>query len=145
LKAHDEVKFLIAQMVRLWVANIARNEVRLSAARGTVTAMLPTSTADRTSFLLEITRVALTQASISGSGVLAGPDAVLSILRASERERRRYARISAVVERDEGNTLFIPIVLTSCGGFGPSAQKYSMYISVRARRKQFQRHGCLEA
>ena len=29
--------------------------------------------------VLEITRVAITQASISGSGVLAGPDAVLSI------------------------------------------------------------------
>ena len=44
---------------------------------------------------LEITRVAITQASISGSGVLAGPDAVLSILRARERERRRCAGISA--------------------------------------------------
>ena len=40
----------------------------------------------RTAF--EIARVAITRASISGSGVLAGPDAVLSILRARERERR---------------------------------------------------------
>ena len=83
--------------------------------------------------VLEITRVAITQASISGSGVLAGPDAVLSILRARERERRRCARISAIVEHDEGNTLFIPIVLTSCGGFGPSAQKYLKHIYGRAR------------
>ena len=46
--------------------------------------------------VLEITRVAITQASISGSGVLAvGPDAGLSILRARERERRRCARRGA--------------------------------------------------
>jgi hypothetical protein len=83
--------------------------------------------------VLEITRVAITQASISGSGVLAGPDAVQSILRARERERRRCARISAIVEHDEGNTRFIPIVLTSCGGFGPSAQKYLKHIYSRAR------------
>ena len=38
--------------------------------------------------VLEITRVAITQASISGSGVHAGPDAVLSILRARERVRQ---------------------------------------------------------
>jgi len=30
-------------------------------------------------------------------------------------------------------TLFIPIVLTSCGGFGPSAQKYLKHIFSRAR------------
>ena len=83
--------------------------------------------------MLEITRVAITQASISGSGVLAGPDAVLSILRARQRERRRCARISAIVEHDEGDTLYIPIVLTSCGGFGPSAQKYLKHIYSRAR------------
>ena len=41
--------------------------------------------------VLEITRVAITQASIFNSGVLAGPDAILSILRARERERRRCA------------------------------------------------------
>ena len=79
--------------------------------------------------VLEITRVAITQASISGSGVLAGPDAVLSILRARERERRRCAGISCYCCA----TLFIPIVLTSCGGFGPSAQKYLKYIYGRAR------------
>ena len=82
--------------------------------------------------MLEITRVAITQASISGSGVLAGPDAVLSIPRARERERRRCARISAIAERDEGNTLFIHIALTPCGGFGPSAQKYFKHIYGRA-------------
>ena len=38
--------------------------------------------------VLEITRVTITQASISGSGVLAGPDAVLRILCARERERQ---------------------------------------------------------
>ncbi len=73
--------------------------------------------------VLEITRVAITQALIFGSSVLAGPDAVLRIFRARERERRHCARIAAVVENDEGNSLFIPIVLTSCGGFGPSAQR----------------------
>jgi hypothetical protein len=35
-----------------------------------------------------------------------------------------HARASAIVENDEGNTLFIPIVLTSCGGFGPSARAF---------------------
>ena len=34
---------------------------------------------------------------------------------------------------DGGDTLFIPIVLTSCGGFGPSAQKYLRHIYGRAR------------
>ena len=37
------------------------------------------------------------------------------------------------VEHNEGNTLFIPIVLTYCGGFGPSAQKYLRHIYGRAR------------
>ena len=77
---------------------------------------------------LEITRLAITQALISGFGVLACPDAVLSTLRARERERRRCARIPAVAEHDEGNTFFIPIFLTSCSGFGPSAQKCLMHI-----------------
>ena len=83
--------------------------------------------------VLEITRVAITQDSSSGSGVLAGPDAALSILRAPERERRRCARISATAEHDEGDTLLIPIVITSCGGFGPSAQKYLEHVYGRAR------------
>ncbi len=49
LKAHDEVKFLIAQMVRLCgVANVARTEVRLSGPAGNMTAVLSTSTAKRT-------------------------------------------------------------------------------------------------
>ena len=42
-------------------------------------------------------------------------------------------RIYAIVEHDEVNTLFIPIVLTSCGGLGPSAQKYLKHIYSRAR------------
>ena len=135
IKAHDEVKFLVAQMVRLCgVANVVRTEVRLSGPAGHYdcdVVYFDRKTHKR--IVLEITRVAITQASISGSGVLAGPDAVLSILRARERERRRCARISAIVEHDEGNTLFIPIVLTSCGGFGPSAQKYLRHIYGRAR------------
>ncbi len=64
---------------------------------------------------------------------MAGPNAVLSILRARERERRRCARISAITEHDEGNALLAPIVPTSCGGFGPSAQKYLKHIYGRAR------------
>ena len=102
-------------------------------------AIWPISTARHTNdkrIVLEITRVAITQASISGSGVLAGPDAVLSILRARERERRRCARISAIAEHDEGSTLFIPIVLTSCGGVRPSAQKYLKHIYSRAREER---------
>ena len=47
---------------------------------------------------------------------------------AEKSERRRCARISAIVEHDEGNALFIPIVLTSCGGCGPSAQKFLKHI-----------------
>ena len=35
-------------------------------------------------------------------------------------------------QNDVGNTLFI-LVLTSCGGFGPSAQKYLRHIYGRAR------------
>jgi hypothetical protein len=36
----------------------------------------------------------------------------------------------AIVEHDEGDTLFIPILLITscCGGFGPSAQKYLRHI-----------------
>ena len=83
--------------------------------------------------VLEISRVAITRASISGSGVLAGPGEVPSIPRARERERRRCARISAIAEHDEGNNLFIPDALTSCGGFGLSAQKYFRHICGRAR------------
>ena len=39
------------------------------------------------------------------------------------KENARYnkAQALAIVDNDEGNTLFIPIVITSCGGFGPSA------------------------
>ncbi len=32
-----------------------------------------------------------------------------------------------------GTTLFIPIVLTACGGFGPNEQKYLKHICGRAR------------
>ncbi len=61
------------------------------------------------------------------------PNVVLSTLRAHERERHRCARIFAAVEHDEGNTLFISVLLTSCGCFGPSAQKYLRHIYGRAR------------
>ena len=118
------------------VANVARTEVRLSGPAGNCdfdVVYFDCKTHKR--IVLEITRVAITLASISGFGVLAGPDAVLITLRARER-----ARISAIVEHDEGSTLFIPIVLTSCGGFGPSAQKYLKHIYGRSR-KQLQRHG----
>ena len=42
----------------------------------------------------------------------------------AENARRDHARATSNVENDEGNTLFIPIVLTSCGGFGPSARAF---------------------
>ena len=116
------------------VASAVRTEVRPSGPAGNFdcdVAYFDRKTHKR--IVLEITRVAITKASISGSGVLAGPDAVLRILRARERERRRCGRISAIAELDEGNTLFIPIVLISCGGFGPSAQKYLRHIYGRAR------------
>ena len=50
-----------------------------------------------------------------------------------ERDRRRCARISVIAERDEAIPFFIPIVLSSCGGFGPSAQKYLKHVYGRAR------------
>ena len=124
------------------VANVARTEVRLSGPAGNYDCdIVYFDRKTHRRVALEIT----SQASISGSGVLAGPDAVLSILRARERERRRCAGISAVVEHDEGNTLFIPIAPTSCGGFGPSAQRYLKHIYIRARVKQLQQHGCRAA
>ena len=132
LKPHGEAKFLIAQVVRqCGVANAARTEVRLSGPAGNYdcgVVYFDRKTHKRV--LLEITRVAITQASISGSGVLACPDAALSILRARERERRRCARISDIAEHDEGNTLFIPIVLISCGGFGPIRRSISSISTV---------------
>ena len=41
--------------------------------------------------------------------------------------------MSAIAEHDEGNNLFIPDALTSCGGVGLSAQKYFRHIFGRAR------------
>ncbi len=83
----------MAQMVRqCGVANVARTEVRLSGPAGIYdfdVVYFDHKTHKRV--VLEIARVAITKASIPGSGVLAGPDAVLSILRARERERRRCA------------------------------------------------------
>ena len=77
------------------VANVARTEVRLSGPAGNYDCdIVYFDRKTHKRVVLEITRVAITQASISGSGVLAGPDAVLRILRARERERRRCARIS---------------------------------------------------
>ncbi len=71
LKAHDEAKFLIARMARLrGVANVARTEVRLSGPSGNYDC--DAVYFDRKTHMrvvLEITRVAITQASISGSGV----------------------------------------------------------------------------
>ena len=71
--------------------------------------------------MLECSRLAITQSSIAGSGALAGPSAVLNLLQAQEYVRRNEARASAIADNDEGNTHFIPIAITSCGGFGPSA------------------------
>ena len=132
IKAHDEAKFLVAKMV----AAVVRTEVRLSGPAGhyDCDVVYVNRKTHKRIVLLKITRVAIIRASISGSGVLAGPGSVLSILRARERERRRCAKISAIVEHDEGNTLFIPIVLTSCGGFGPSAQKYLRHIYKSFRK-----------
>jgi hypothetical protein len=82
----------------------------------------------------ECSRLAITQSSIAGSGALAGPSAVLNLLRAKENARSNHARASAVVDNDEGNTLFIPIVITSCGGFGPSACAFSRKSSRLLKR-----------
>ena len=85
-------------MVRLCgVANAVRTEVRLSGPVGHYdcdAVYFDRKTHKR--IALEIARVAITQASISWSGVLAGPAAVLSILCARERERRRFAKLSAI-------------------------------------------------
>ena len=89
-------------MVKLCgVANVVRTEVRLSGPAGHYdcdVVYFDRKTHKR--IVLEITRVAITRASISGSGVLAGPDAVLSIIRAHEREQRRCARMPAFAEHD---------------------------------------------
>ncbi len=97
IKAHDEAKFLVAQMARLCgVASVVRTEVHLSGPAGHYDCdVIYFDRKTHKRIVLEITRVAITKASISGSGVLAGPDAVLRILRAREREQRRCARISA--------------------------------------------------
>ena len=67
LKAHDEAKFLIAQMVRqCGVAYVARTEVRLSGPAGSYdcdVAYFDRKTHKRV--VLEITRVAITQASLA--------------------------------------------------------------------------------
>ncbi len=67
LKAHDESKFLMAQMVRqCGVADVARTEVRLSGPAGNYDGDV--AYFDRKTHkgvMLEITRVAITQASIS--------------------------------------------------------------------------------
>ncbi len=88
------------------VNNAARTEVRLLDPVGhydSNVAYFDRKAHTRTA--LEIAHAAITKASISGSGVLAGPDAARGILRARERERRRCARIPAIAERNESNAL----------------------------------------
>ena len=126
-RAHDEFKNSLAHAIRACgVAPDARTEVRLSARGVDGTGVSYDSDVvyfepDGRKVVLECTRFAITQSSIAGSGALAGPSAVLNLLRAKENARCNEARASAIVDNDEGNTLFIPIVITSCGGFGPSA------------------------
>ena len=69
--------------------------------------------------LLECSRLAITQSSVAGSGALAGPSAVLNLLRAKENARCNEARASAIADNDEGNTLFIPIRYHLLWGFWP--------------------------
>ena len=75
IKAHDEVKFQIAQMVRLCgVANVVQTEVRLLGPAGHYDCeVVYFDRKTHTRIALAVPRVAITQASISGSGVLAGP------------------------------------------------------------------------
>ena len=126
-RAHDEFKNSLAHAIReSGVAPDVRTEVRLSARGEDGTGVFYDSDVvyhdrDGRKVVLECSRLAITQSSIAGSGALAGPSAVLNLLRAKENARSNHARASAVVDNDEGNTLFIPIVITSCGGFGPSA------------------------
>jgi hypothetical protein len=82
--------------------------------------------------LLESSRFTITQRPIAGSGSLAGPSSALNIHRTAESARRDHARASAVVENDEGITLFIPITLTFCGGIGPSARAFLIEASQAA-------------
>ena len=87
---------------RLGVANVVRTEVRLSGPAGHYdcdVVYFDRKTHKR--IVLVITRPTIVQDSISGD-VFVGPDAVLSILRTRERERRRCAKISAIAEHDEG-------------------------------------------
>jgi hypothetical protein len=128
--AHDELKNSLAHaLLACGVASEVRTEVRFSARgedgvgltyNGDLVYFLP----DGRRVLLECSRLTITQSSIAGSGSLAGPSSVLNLLRIAENARRDHARASANVENDEGNTLFIPIALTSCGGFGPSARAF---------------------
>ena len=69
LKAHDEVKFLMVKMVRQFgVANVARTEVRLPGPAGNYDCdIVYFDRKTHKRVVLEITRVAITQASISGS------------------------------------------------------------------------------
>ena len=88
--------------------------------------------------VIECSRLAITQSSIAGSGALAGPSAVLNLLRAKENARCNKARASAIVDNDEGNTLFIPIVITSCGGFGAPSPSTVLPERVRIFQENIQ-------
>ena len=134
--AHDEVKnALVHMLVSCGITSEARTEVRIHGGGGQFDfdiVFFDRLTGRRV--MLEVTRVAITQATVAGSGILASFDAALSILRTRERERCEEANVSAVVENDEGNTQFIPIVFTSCGGFGPRAHAFFKEVYKRAQK-----------
>ncbi len=128
--AHDEFKNSLAHaLLACGVASEVHTEVRLGARgeggvglthNGDLVCHLP----DEWKVLLECSHLTITQSSNAGSGTLAGPSSVLNLLRTAENARRDHARAPDIAENDEGNTLFISIVLTSFGGFGPSARAF---------------------
>ena len=87
--AHDEVKnALVLLLVSCGITSEARTEVRIHGGGGQFDFDIVFVFFDRLTgrrVMLEVTRVAITQASVAGSGILASFAAALSILRTRER------------------------------------------------------------
>ncbi len=91
MKADDEVKFAIARVIWLFgIVSAVRTEVRLS---GPVECYdFDVECSDRKIRRARERSLAITQASISGSGVIVGLEAILRIPHAHEHERSRCTR-----------------------------------------------------
>jgi len=85
--------------------------------------------------ILEVSIVSLGSDTSVNTSASAGLDSAKRLLVRRENEKRQNRTICNIINEEGNQTVFIPFVMSSCGGFGPSATAFLKAVYATAKAK----------